>query len=174
VPPGSCWSTGAEGCRACRSHSPHSCWEPRAPLSRAWKTEGVLVSAQQRLRHEVSMDDDLGELGGVLTAPACSRSVDDQEPRGWGRSPRSGPYHAPRAPPGARERASSTEMIIDNMAAYAIRRSHHVVGLPIGKSRVKADAQVVMVSAIPMSAGLRCQTPISHTPSNPRSAISSQ
>jgi hypothetical protein len=60
----------------------------------AWKTEGVLVSAQQRLRHEVSMDDDLGELGGVLTAPACSRSVDDQEPRGWGRSPRSGPYHA--------------------------------------------------------------------------------
>jgi predicted site-specific integrase-resolvase len=30
----------------------------------AWKTEGVLVSAQQRLRHEVTMDDDLGELGG--------------------------------------------------------------------------------------------------------------
>ena len=37
----------------------------------AWKTEGVLVSAQQRLRHEVTMDDDLGELGCVLTAPAC-------------------------------------------------------------------------------------------------------
>ena len=28
----------------------------------AWKTEGVIVSAQQRLRHEVTMDDDLGEL----------------------------------------------------------------------------------------------------------------
>jgi predicted site-specific integrase-resolvase len=35
----------------------------------AWKTEGVLVSAQHRLRHEVTMDDDLGELGGALTAP---------------------------------------------------------------------------------------------------------
>ena len=33
-PPGSCWSTGAESCRACRSQSPHSCWESRAPLSR--------------------------------------------------------------------------------------------------------------------------------------------
>lgn len=43
----------------------------------AWKTEGVLVSAQQRLRHEVTMDDDLGELGGALTAAACSRSMDD-------------------------------------------------------------------------------------------------
>jgi hypothetical protein len=64
----------------------------------AWKTEGVLVSAQQRLCHVVIMDDDLGELGGVLTAPACWRSMDDQEPRGWGRSPRSGPYQAPRAP----------------------------------------------------------------------------
>jgi hypothetical protein len=40
----------------------------------------VLVSAQQRLRHEVTLDDDLGELGGILTAPACSRSMDDQEP----------------------------------------------------------------------------------------------
>jgi hypothetical protein len=33
-PPGSCCSTGAESCRACRSQLPHSCWESRAPLSR--------------------------------------------------------------------------------------------------------------------------------------------
>ena len=32
--PGSCWSTGAESCRACQSQSPHSCEESRAPLSR--------------------------------------------------------------------------------------------------------------------------------------------
>lgn len=38
--------------------------------------------------------------------------------------------------PGACERASSTEMIIDNIAAYAVGRSHNIVGLPIGKSRV--------------------------------------
>ena len=41
--------------------------------------------------------------------------------------------------PGARERASSPEMIIDNIAAYAVGRSHNVVGLPIGKSRVETE-----------------------------------
>ena len=46
--------------------------------------------------------------------------------------------------PGAGERASSTEMIIDNIAAYTIGRSHNIVGLPIGKSRVEADPQVVI------------------------------
>jgi hypothetical protein len=45
--------------------------------------------------------------------------------------------------PGAGERASSTEMIIDNLAADAVGRSHNIVGLPIGKSRVEADPQVV-------------------------------
>jgi hypothetical protein len=70
-PPGSCWSTGAESCRACRSRSPHSCWSPATPLLSVHHA-GVVVSARQRLRHEVTMEDDLGELGGELTAAACS------------------------------------------------------------------------------------------------------
>jgi hypothetical protein len=54
------------------------------------------------------------------------------------------PIPALRALPGAGERASSTEMIIDNIAGYAVWRSHNVVGLPIGKSRVEADPQVLV------------------------------
>jgi hypothetical protein len=54
------------------------------------------------------------------------------------------PIPALRALPGAGERASSTEMIIDNIAGYAVGRSHNVVGLPIGKSRVEADPQVLV------------------------------
>jgi len=46
--------------------------------------------------------------------------------------------------PSARERASATKMIIDNIAAYAVGRSHNIVGLPIGKSRIEADPQVVI------------------------------
>ena len=46
--------------------------------------------------------------------------------------------------PSAREPASATKMIIDNLAAYAVGRSHNIVGLPIGKSRVEADPQVVI------------------------------
>jgi hypothetical protein len=64
--------------------------------------------------------------------------------------------------PGARERASSTEMIIDNIGAYAIRRSHNVVGLPIGKSRVKADPQVVIGQPDPNVGG--AALPNSHQP----------
>jgi hypothetical protein len=46
--------------------------------------------------------------------------------------------------PSAREGGSSTEMIIDNIAAYAVGRSHNIVGLPIGQSRVEAGLQVVI------------------------------
>ena len=76
--------------------------------------------------------------------------------------------------PSTGERASSTEMIIDNITADAVGRSHNIVGLPIGKSRVEAGPQVVIGQRDPDAGGLRCQTPISQTPSNPRSAISSQ
>jgi hypothetical protein len=68
----------------------------------------------------------------------------------------------------------STEMIIDNIAAYAIRRSDNVVRLPIGKSGSKLAREPVIGQGNRDATGLRCQTPISHTPSNPRSAISSQ
>jgi hypothetical protein len=122
----------------------------------------VLGSAQQRLRHEVTMDDDLGELGGVLTAPACSRSMDDQEPHGWGRSPRSGPYHAPRAPAWRwRARASSTEMIIDNIAADAVGRSHNVVGC---RAASKLTPQVVVGQRDPDAGG--AALPNSHQPND--------
>jgi hypothetical protein len=128
----------------------------------AWKTEGVLVSAQQRPRHEVTMDDDLGELGGVLTAPARSRSMDDQELRDWGQSPRSGHTTRRERLPSTGERASSTKMIIDNIAAYAVGRSHNIVGLPIGKSRVEADPQVVIGQREPDAVG--AALPNSHQP----------
>ena len=75
--------------------------------------------------------------------------------------------------PGACERASSTEMIIDNIAAYAVGRSHNIVGLPIGKSRVEAVPQVAS-SGDADAGGAALPTSISHTPSNPGSAISSQ
>jgi hypothetical protein len=87
----------------------------------AWKTEGVLVSAQHRLRHEVTMDDDLGEFGGVLTARLArglwmirSHVVGDEV---------QAQAHTTRREclPGAGERAS-TEMIIDNIAADAVGR----------------------------------------------------
>src|SRR4029453_14890158 len=41
--------------------------------------------------------------------------------------------------PGRGYGASSTKMIVQNIAAYAVGRSHNIVGLPIGKSRVEAD-----------------------------------
>ena len=63
---------------------------------------------------------------------------------------------------GAGERASSTEMIIDNIAAYAVGRSHNIVGLPIGKSRVEADPQVVIGQRDPDAGG--AALPNSHQP----------
>ena len=57
--------------------------------------------------------------------------------------------------PSAGERASSTKMIIDNIAADAVGRSHNIVGLPIGKSASKLTRRSSLVSAIPMPAGLR-------------------
>jgi hypothetical protein len=62
----------------------------------AWKTEGVLVSAQHRPRHEVTMHDDLGELGGMLRLARGPWMI--RSPHGWGQSPRSGPCHVPQAP----------------------------------------------------------------------------
>ena len=57
-------------------------------------------------------------------------------------------------PPGSTgERASSTEMIIDNIAAYAAGRYHTIVGLPIGRSRVEADPQVVIGQGDPDAGG---------------------
>ena len=64
--------------------------------------------------------------------------------------------------PGARERASSTEMIVANIAAYAVGRSHKIVGLPIGKSRVEADPQVVIGQRDPDAGG--AALPNSHQP----------
>ena len=64
--------------------------------------------------------------------------------------------------PGAGERASSTEMIIDNIAADAVGGSHNIVGLPIGKSRVEAHPQVV-VSQCDSDAG-GATLPNSHQP----------
>jgi hypothetical protein len=43
----------------------------------AWRTEGVLVPTQQRLRDEVTMEDDLGEVGGVLTRRLARMSLFD-------------------------------------------------------------------------------------------------
>jgi hypothetical protein len=63
-PPGSCWSTGAESCRTCRSRVAAQPLGLSRTTVEAWWTGGVLVSAHQRLRHEVTMDDDLAELGG--------------------------------------------------------------------------------------------------------------
>ena len=71
--------------------------------------------------------------------------------------------------PGAGERASSTEMIIDNMAADAVGRSHNVVGLPIGKSRVEADPQVVIGQRDPDTG--RAALPNSHQPDAVESKI---
>ncbi len=71
--------------------------------------------------------------------------------------------------PGARERASSTEMIVDNIAAYAVGRSHNIVGLPIGKSRVEADPQVVVGQRDPDTGG--AVLPNSHQPNAGESKI---
>jgi hypothetical protein len=71
--------------------------------------------------------------------------------------------------PGAGERASSTEMIIDNVAADAVGRSHNVVGLPIGKSRVEADPQVVVGQRDPDAGG--AVLPNSHQPDAVESKI---
>jgi hypothetical protein len=55
-------------------------------------------------------------------------------------------------------------MIIDNVAAYSEEGLHNVAALPVGKRRVDADPKGrPLISAIPMPAGLRRQTPISHT-----------
>ena len=64
--------------------------------------------------------------------------------------------------PGAGERASSTEMIVDNIAAYAVGRSHNIVGLPIVKSRVEAHPQVVIGQRDPDAGG--AALPNSHQP----------
>jgi hypothetical protein len=71
--------------------------------------------------------------------------------------------------PGAGERASSTEMIIDNIAADAVGRSHNVVALPIGKSRVEADPQVVVGQRDPDTGG--AVLPNSHQPNAGESKI---
>ena len=71
--------------------------------------------------------------------------------------------------PGAGERASSTEMIIDNIAADAVGRSHNIVGLPIGKSRVEADPQVVIGQRDPDAGG--AALPNSHQPDAVESKI---
>ena len=70
--------------------------------------------------------------------------------------------------PGAGERASSTKMIIDNIAAD-MRRSHNIVGLPIGKSRVEADPQVVIGQRDPDAGG--AALPNSHQPDAVESKI---
>ena len=64
--------------------------------------------------------------------------------------------------PSAGERASAPEMIIDNIAAYAVGRSHNIVGLPIGQSRVEADPQVVIGQRDPDAGG--AALPNSHQP----------
>jgi hypothetical protein len=70
---------------------------------------------------------------------------------------------------GARERASSTKMIIDNIAAYAVGRSHNIAGLPIGKSRVEAGPQVVIGQRDPDAGG--AALPDSHQPDAVESKI---
>ena len=154
-PPGSCWSTGAESCRAYRSRSPHSCWESRAPLSRRggrkacssrrssvcvtrspWTMILASSAAYRQLR--------LARCSWMIRSHVVGDEVQDQ----------THPTRRERLP-GAGERASSTEMIIDNVAAYAVGRSHNVVGLPIGKSRVEADPQVVICQRDPGERGSR-------------------
>jgi hypothetical protein len=72
--------------------------------------------------------------------------------------------HIPRRErlPSTGERASSTEMIIDNIAAYAVRRSHNIVGLPTRESRVETDPQVVIGQRDPDAGG--AALPNSHQP----------
>src|SRR5215208_636998 len=71
--------------------------------------------------------------------------------------------------PGAGERASSTEMIIDNITADTLGRSHNIVGLPIGKSRVEADPQVLICQRNPDAGG--AALPNSHQPDAVESKI---
>jgi hypothetical protein len=61
-------------------------------------------------------------------------------------------------------------MIIDNIAAYAVGRSHNIVGLPIGKSRVEADPQVVIGQRDRDAGG--AALPNSHQPNAVESKIS--
>ena len=70
---------------------------------------------------------------------------------------------------GAGERASSTEMIIDNITADAVGRSQNIVGLPIEKSRVEADPQVVIGQRDPDAGG--AALPNSHQPDAVESKI---
>ena len=58
-------------------------------------------------------------------------------------------------------RPRSTEMIIDNIATYAVWRSDDICGLPIRKSLSSSPAGP-FDKAMATPAGLRCQTPISH------------
>src|SRR6187200_3717883 len=69
-----------------------------------------------------------------------------------------------------RERASSTEMVIDSIAAYAVGGSHNIVGLPIGKSRVEAGPQVVIGQRDRDAGG--AALPNSHQPNAVESKIS--
>jgi len=60
-------------------------------------------------------------------------------------------------------------MIIDNIAADAVGRSHNVVALPIGKSRLEADPQVVVGQRDPDTGG--AVLPNSHQPNAGESKI---
>jgi hypothetical protein len=60
-------------------------------------------------------------------------------------------------------------MIIDNTAANAVEGSHNVVGLPIGRSRVEADPQVVVGQRDPDTGG--AVLPNSHQPNAGESKI---
>ena len=99
----------------------------------------MLVSAQQRLRHEVTMDNDLGELGGVLTAPACSRGPWMIRSHMVGDEVQIRPM--PRAASTCLALATALRPPNDHRQDSRVRskESHNIVGLPIGKSRVEAD-----------------------------------
>jgi hypothetical protein len=60
-------------------------------------------------------------------------------------------------------------MIIDIIAAYAVGRSHNIVGLPIGKCRVEADPEVVIGQRDPDAGG--AALPNSHQPDAVESKI---
>ena len=69
----------------------------------------------------------------------------------------------------------TAQLFVDHVAAHAVSRSHVVLGTrKSGSARLKSSSRLWFRLAMAMPAGLRSQTPISHTASKPCAASASQ
>ena len=127
------------------------------------------------------LDERGGIRGEVLVAAGHEKLRDCRSPRdgrgrhGWARNPGSTAYRERPAPPGRRpgrpghrgdRRRRSPRMQYGDPTTSVGRQS--------GRAAWNAASRSVLASAIVMPTGLRCQTPINQTASNPRPASSSQ